>query len=126
LYGHIPWGIVLHWYGDKENFDKTIKGYIRGFDSLRKVATYITRTSAHFLVGPERLEQATINQSTGISVLQTQMPDKDGTPFVASHLMYLDYLAHQENASILLVRSITWEGQSPSFDLFSRTCSKVQ
>lgn len=94
---HRSWGIVLHWYGDKENFDKSVKGYIRGFDSLRKVATYITRTSAHFLVGPEIPNGVTSHQAAGISILQTQLPDKDGTPFVASHLMELDYLTYQEN-----------------------------
>jgi len=114
LYGHVPWGIVLHWYGDKENFDKTIKGYVRGFDSLRKVATYITRTSAHFLVGPERPTQATINQATGISVLQTQMPDKDGTPFVGSHLMYLDYLSHEEKEQYF-VRALNHLGRTKPF-----------
>jgi hypothetical protein len=44
-------GIVLHWYGDRDNFDRSIDGYLRGFDSLRKVGDYLTRTSAHFLVG---------------------------------------------------------------------------
>jgi hypothetical protein len=33
----VPWGIVLHWYGDQESFDKTVSGYLRGFDSLRPV-----------------------------------------------------------------------------------------
>lgn len=35
----VPWGIVLHWYGDQESFDKTVTGYLRGFDSLRPVDT---------------------------------------------------------------------------------------
>ena len=51
LYSTVPRGIVMHWYGDKENFDKSITGYLRGFDSLRQVDDYETRTSAHFLVG---------------------------------------------------------------------------
>ncbi|OGO12080.1 MAG: hypothetical protein A2Y53_09380 [Chloroflexi bacterium RBG_16_47_49] len=96
LYRHLPWGIVLHWYGDKENFDRSVPGYLRGFDSLRKVDTYITRTSAHFLVG-DSLPLPYASQSTeAIGILQTQIPDKDGTPFVASHLMPLNYQAHEE------------------------------
>ena len=45
------WGIVLHWYGDDAGFDRSVEGYLRGFNSLRQVANYTTRTSAHVLVG---------------------------------------------------------------------------
>jgi len=31
-----------------------------------------------------------------VTILQTQLPDEDGTPFVASHLHSLDYKAHEE------------------------------
>ena len=54
LYTSVPWGIVLHWYGDRENYDKTITGYLRGFNSLRDVDGVKTRTSAHFLVAGHR------------------------------------------------------------------------
>ena len=95
LYSSVPWGIVLHWYGDKENFDRTIRGYLRGFDSLRQVDDYITRTSAHFLVGDA---EPTINLRSPeepVGIIQTQKPDASGTPFVASHISGLDYEAHK-------------------------------
>jgi hypothetical protein len=90
----LPWGIVLHWYGDKETFDPTITGYLRGFDSLRPVSDYITRTSAHFLVGNQALTP--VDGKEPLSILQTQAPDYDGWPFLASHLQALDYQAHRE------------------------------
>ena len=95
LYSHVPWGIVLHWYGDRENFDGTIKSYLRGFDSLRQIDNYVTRTSAHFLVGAGK---PGVDQGQGqeIFVLQTQAPASDGTPFVASHLQPLNYQNHKE------------------------------
>jgi hypothetical protein len=49
LVSDVPWGIVLHWYGDRETFDRSVKGYLRGFDSLREVDGEMLRTSAHFL-----------------------------------------------------------------------------
>jgi len=94
LHTKLPWGIVLHWYGDKETFDQTITGYLRGFDSLRPVADYITRTSAHFLVGNKALTPLAGEEP--ISILQTQAPDRDGWPFLASHIQPLDYQAHHE------------------------------
>jgi hypothetical protein len=96
LYNDVPWGIVLHWYGDKENFDKSIKGYLRGFDSLREVAGYETRTSAHFLVGSHEPALDMGQSGDRIGIIQTQVPDQDGTPFLASHLKPLDILAHKE------------------------------
>ena len=95
LEDNAPWGIVVHWYGDKDNFDKTAEGYLRGFDSIRLVDDYYTRTSAHFLVadGTPISEIGTGNVS---GILQTQAPDIDGTPFLASHLQGIDYQAHRE------------------------------
>ena len=93
LYNHVPWGIVLHWYGDRENFSGTVKSYLRGFDSLRQIDTYVTRTSAHFLVGGGK---PVVDQAQEIFILQTQAPASDGTPFVASHLQPLNYQSHQE------------------------------
>ena len=95
LYSSVPWGIVLHWYGDRENFDKTISGYLRGFDSLRQVDDYITRTSAHFLVGDSEPTINLRNPEDPVGIIQTQKPDPSGTPFVASHISGLDYEAHR-------------------------------
>jgi hypothetical protein len=53
LESNLHWAMVLHWYGDDNGFDRTIEGYLRGFDELRQVANYITRTSSHFLVGAD-------------------------------------------------------------------------
>ncbi len=90
------WGIVLHWYGDRENFDKTVDGYLRGFNSLRRIGDYITRTSAHFLIGPEKPSWGNVRGADPVGILQTQVPDRDGTPFLASHLQPLDYSGHRE------------------------------
>ena len=87
--GH-PWALVLHWYGDSPGFEQSTAAYLRGFDGLRMVSGYETRTSAHCLVGPARQEDA----QGGISILQTQVPHADGTPLVASHLQGLDYASH--------------------------------
>jgi hypothetical protein len=83
LFRQLPWGIVLHWYGDKENFDRSIKGYLRGFDGLRKVDGYMTRTSAHFLVGAQMPGRELDQVKDEIGIVQMQVPDKDGIPFVA-------------------------------------------
>jgi len=91
-----PWGIVLHWYGEPEYFDKTITGYLRGFDSLRDANDYTTRTSAHFLIGSAAPGTQAEAKEDKIGILQTQAPDKDGIPFVASHLRPLNYKLHRE------------------------------
>ena len=51
LFPDFPWGIVLHWYGDPNYFDRSVKGYLRGFNGVRSIDDYETQTSAHFLVG---------------------------------------------------------------------------
>lgn len=94
LYTSVPWGIVLHWFGDRDNYDRSIAGYLRGFNSLHQVDGGLVRTSAHFLVGDARPNFILDPDSTSIGILQTQAPDTDGTPFVASHLQFLDYNAH--------------------------------
>lgn len=96
LVSNLSWGIVLHWYGDKDNFDRSVKGYIRGFDSLREVDGEMLRTSAHFLVGDRKPLIGDSGSDNHICFLQTQAPSKDGTPFVASHLRPINYQAHQE------------------------------
>jgi hypothetical protein len=90
------WGIVLHWYGDDASFDRSEEGYLRGFNSLRQVANYTTRTSAHVLVGSETPTYYRDSDREAISILQTQKPDVDGYPFTASHLQALDYELHKE------------------------------
>lgn len=97
LYNGVPWGIVIHWYGDKENFDRSVEGYLRGFNSMRWADDYLTRTSAHFLVGADvPTNHSPRLEDKSISILQTQRPAEDGWPFLASHLQPLDHLAHKE------------------------------
>ncbi len=111
-----PWGIVLHWYGDKENFDHSLKGYLRGFDSLREIDDYITQTSAHFLIGddaPGMNADLEISQ-TPIAVIQTQAPDQDGTPFIASHLRNLDYEAHWDKRQYFVRAYYQLANQEPA------------
>jgi hypothetical protein len=91
-----PWGIVLHWYSDKDNFDRSISGYLRGFNELRMVDNYETRTSAHFLVGKEKPDVDDGEPIQSIGIIQTQAPDKDGIPFLASHLQPINFLIHKE------------------------------
>ena len=66
LFPDLRWGIVLHWFGDHDNFDRTIKGYLRGFNSIRHVTNYETQTSAHFLVG-DKGPSVTINMDEDFS-----------------------------------------------------------
>ena len=97
LYTHLPWAIVLHWFGERDDFPQAIDAYMRGFDTLRQVSDYETRTSAHFLIGdavPVGGEEG--EKFPGLGILQTQYPDVDGVPFVASHIGPMDYYAHQE------------------------------
>jgi hypothetical protein len=94
LYTSVPWGIVLHWYGDRDNYDKTITGYLRGFNSLRDVDGTTTRTSAHFLVAGHDPTTELEASEAQFGILQTQKPHANGTPFVSSHISGLDYVAH--------------------------------
>jgi len=96
LYTHVPWGIVLHWFGDREDFDGSLAAYLRGFNSLREADGYQYRTSAHFLVGAAPSMAGADAEGEPIGIMQMQTPDKDGTPFVASHLKSLDIQGHQE------------------------------
>ncbi|MCK4725183.1 MAG: N-acetylmuramoyl-L-alanine amidase, partial [Anaerolineales bacterium] len=104
LYKTVPWGIVLHWYGDRENYDKTITGYLRGFDSLREVDGELIRTSAHFLVDGDLPTIDSEASESQFGILQTQKPHASGTPYVSSHINGLDYEAH-ENRKNYFVRA---------------------
>ncbi len=90
------WGIVLHWYGDDAGYDRSVEGYLRGFNQLRQGANCITRTSAHFLVGADFPQPGAGQDQDLVTILQTQLPDENGSPFVASHLYPLDYTAYNE------------------------------
>ena len=91
-----PWAIVLHWFGEGENYRDSIPQYLWGMDSFRRVDDYLTRTSAHFLVGDHiALTEATNNEGS-IGIIQTQNPYVDGTPTLASHLKALDYTLHHQ------------------------------
>jgi hypothetical protein len=91
-----PWGIVLHWFGDKENYDRTIPGYIRGFDSLREIDGESIRTSAHFVVSDADPELKDVQNGKAVGYIQTQNPAEDGTPYIAAHLQGLDYLGYRQ------------------------------
>jgi hypothetical protein len=57
----------------------------------------MTRTSAHFLVGADvPANQSPRLEDKSISILQTQRPDEDGWPFLASHLQPLDHLGYKQ------------------------------
>lgn len=96
LDGNVPWGIVLHWFGDREDFDKTKTGYLRGFNSIRELDGYSTRTSAHFLVGATEPSIYETDGGGSIGILQTQVPALGGTPYVASHIAPVNYQAHYD------------------------------
>ena len=96
LFPDMSWGIVLHWFGTTFLGAKSLEGYLRGFDGLRQVEGYQTRTSAHFLVGDAELESNDAVTGDRLTIVQTQLPDQDGTPFVASHLSGIDLEAHKQ------------------------------
>jgi hypothetical protein len=89
------WGIVLHWFGVSFNGDQSLAGYMRGFNGMRQVGEYHTKTSAHFLVGDTPADEIDDQDRTQVGIIQTQLPDSDGIPLVASHLSGLDHQAHQ-------------------------------
>lgn len=96
LYDDLSWGIVLHWFGNQEKDDYGIDNFLYGFNGLRQVDDYLTRTSAHFLVGGGPAAHEESARLEPIGILQTQVADDDGTPFVASHLQHLNYQEHVE------------------------------
>jgi hypothetical protein len=96
LSGPHRWGIVLHWYGDKESFDCTVKGYLRGFNSFREVDGLTFQTSAHFLVTAQAAYSGEAQTGKLPGIVQTQAADpSDGTPYLASHILPLDYEGHK-------------------------------
>ncbi len=105
-----PWAIVLHWYGDNPDTRQSMSSYLNGFNGLRWIEDYETRTSAHALVGTAHPAY----RSGIISILQTQMPYADGTPLVASHLGRLDYLSHSQRQQYFVRALYTLNHQDPS------------
>ncbi|MCD6401001.1 MAG: N-acetylmuramoyl-L-alanine amidase [Anaerolineales bacterium] len=97
----MPWAIVLHWFGDRGGSDMKIDAYLRGFDDVRKIEDYETKTSAHFLVGDQSLKTA-LEGNGSISILQVQKPDQDGVPFLASHLRSLSLGSYHEGTQYFL------------------------
>lgn len=86
LFPDMRWGIVLHWYGDPDYFDRRIKGYLRGFNSTRRIADFETQTSAHFLVGDDLPAVVIDPKADFFGIAQTQAPSPQGVPYLASHL----------------------------------------
>lgn len=96
-----PWGIVLHWFGDRYSEQRKIDFYLRGFNGIRQVDDYLISTSAHFLVGEYPATSDLKQDSLGI--LQTQKPGPGGIPYEAAHIRYLDYNAYREGRHYFLL-----------------------
>ena len=105
LYADVSWGIVLHWFGDHPQQDYGLDSYLWGFNGLRDVEGYMTRTSAHFLVGAAPAISGESTKVESIGILQMQAADSDGTPYVASHLQSLNYQQHK-NKEQYFVRAL--------------------
>ena len=86
LFPNMRWGIVLHWYGDPAYFDRTVKGFLRGFNSIRHIDDFETQTSAHFLVGDRNPSLTIEDDEDMFGIIQTQVPSPKGVPYLASHL----------------------------------------
>lgn len=95
-----PWGIVLHWFGDKYPQQQDLDFYLRGFNGKRYFDGILVMTSAHFLVGDLPVTSSPTSKELGI--VQTQKPDPDGIPYQASHISPLDYKAYHEGENYFL------------------------
>jgi len=81
----VSWAIVLHWYGDHELYDKTVRGYLRGFNQGRVLNGRNTKSSAHYLVG----SGTPVDEESDIlpiGVLQLQEVSPEGLPYQAGSL----------------------------------------
>lgn len=109
----VPWAIVLHWYGDKTTYDRTVAGYLRGFDSLRNIDGEDVRTSAHFLVGSAPAGDPAALSGVEIGFLQTQAPAEDGVPYIGAHVAGLDYegYAHGEHYFVKALDKLYYQDQ---------------
>ena len=115
LTSNLPWGIVLHWFGDTYGQQQSLDFYLRGFNGMRQIAEYYTSTSAHFLVGEQAPGGSLGDQPLGI--VQTQKPAPDGTPYHAAHIRSLDHNAYEEGRhyfiSALNILSTKYPGVRP-------------
>lgn len=111
IYGNsLDWAIVLHWFGNDESFKNTVQNYItNGFDSLRTINGYPTRTSTHFLIGDNPPLTGESKPDNPVGILQTQKPDSDGTPFLGAHLSAID-LVTRRNQEQYFVKSFYYLG----------------
>lgn len=114
LYPNIPWGIVVHWYGDPPGGSKSLQSYLDGFNSLKDAGEYETQTSAHFLVGTGKTTTKRDAASEDFGIVQTQLPDLDGTPFQAAHLMPLDYEAYGDQRQYFVQALCTLQVSEPA------------
>ena len=121
LYTDVTWGIVLHWFGDHAEHNYGLENYLWGFNGLREVEGYLTRTSAHFLVGAGKTSTRRDHASEDFGIVQTQLPDLDGTPFQAAHLLPLEYEAYHEQRQYFDQLRLV-KGQQSSKDLGRLAC----
>lgn len=99
------WGIVLHWFGDRERHNLSLPGYMSGFNGERIVNEKITRTSAHFLVGNDDVVSEVEHDLASVGIIQTQAPDSDGVPYLSSHLVNAPF-ADQPSKDNYFVRAL--------------------
>lgn len=95
-----PRGIVLHWFGDDADPERSIQNYLWGFNGVRERETvtgerYQVITSAHFAVGPHSPDVNLKGLDDPLSIVQTQEPSQ-GEALLASHIQILDRLAYRE------------------------------
>ena len=115
LYPNVPWGIVVHWYGDLHGGSKSLQSYLDGFNSLKDVGEYETQTSAHFLVGGGETNTQRNYASENFGIVQTQLPDVDGTPFQAAHLLPIDYAAYHDQQQYFIQALYALQASEPAF-----------
>lgn len=109
LYSDTPWGIVLHWFGDKFSQQQDIDFYMRGFNGIRQFDDLYISTSAHFLVG----DQEPVINGDSIGIIQTQKPATDGIPYQAAHIRGLDHDAHLEGKQYFIAALNKLSKQNP-------------
>jgi len=88
----VPWGIVLHWFGDAKGKSLDLAGYLRGFNGRRREGDMLINTSSHFLVGGGA--PSIVQEGKEIGIVQTQAPDTDGVPYQAAHVRGLSITPH--------------------------------
>ena len=120
LHDDVSWGIVLHWFGDHPEREPGLDSYMWGFNGLREVEGNPTRTSAHFLVGASPAVCGEEAKPEPIGILQMQAADSDGTPFVASHLFWLNYQQHMNKEQYFVQALYQLGNEDPTFHTLLR------